>query len=83
MIDNKNYLNSLIEERNALKEKHNRSFKTKSEIENYIRENQVELSRLKFLQNEIEMLKFEAMTPEEKKAYLEFMQKLKEKYADD
>lgn len=82
-MDNKNYLNSLIEERKALKEKHNRSFKTKSEIENYIRENQVELSRLKFLQNEIEKLKFEAMTPEEKKAHLEFMQKLKEKYADD
>lgn len=77
-------LTILKQEEEALILKHgNKHFTSDSEGEKYISENKVDLQRLNVIQKRIKEIKWQLMSEQEKKEHLEYLQKLKEKYADD
>lgn len=77
-------LKALQKELDELEKKHiNVSFPTPKEIQAYIKDNQLELSRLKQLYSEVKTLKWKLMTDREKKAYQEYKRKMIEKYSHD
>ncbi len=77
-------LEDLIKERDILLKKHKDiSYPTEKEMVEYIKNNQLELSRLNEIQKEIKKLEWELMSEKERQEHLEYLQKLKEKYADD
>ncbi len=77
-------LNELKNEEDILYAKYvNISFPTEEGIKKYIKENQNELSRLKEIWNEIKELEWELNTPKQKQEFLEYQNKLNEKYSEE
>lgn len=80
----KKRIEELQAEKNILFEQYgNKSFKTKEEFEIYSSENKSELLRLNQITQEVESLKWQLMSEQEKKEYQEYAKIIKEKYSED
>ena len=76
-------LNSLKKEKDELKFLYDVSKPSEKEIVDFIKKNQSKLARLKEIEKEIKDIEWQLMTEKEKQEYLEYQQKIKEKYSDD
>lgn len=77
-MENKNLLlEKLILRNKELKPIVFKSFKTEKELDNYTKKNQEKIDEYYDNQEKIEILEWELMTPEEKKAEQELLEKMK------
>ena len=77
-MENKNLLlEKLILRNKELRPIVFKSFKTEKELDNYTKKNQEKIDEYYDNQEKIEILEWELMTPEEKKAEQELLEKMK------
>ncbi|MEI6312327.1 MAG: hypothetical protein WCP57_08720 [Bacteroidota bacterium] len=83
-MQNKNEkLESLKSQFKELSKKHfDKHFKNEKEGKEYIKKNETELKKLNRLQKEIKEIEWELMTEDEKKAYLDEVEKIREKHSN-